>query len=185
MAAHQAPPPLGFSRQEHWSGLAISFSSSWKWKVKVKSFSHVQLLATSWTAAYQVPLSMGFSRQEDWSGVPLPSPLLTYIHPIKEHLTVETDKGPSSQNFGFSSSHFWMWDLDHKESWAPKTWCFWTVVLEKTLESPWDSKEIKPVHPKGNNSWIFIGKTNAEATPILCPPDVKNWLIGKDWCWER
>ena len=72
-----------------------------------------------------------------------------------------------------------MWALDHKESWLPKNWCFWTVVLKKTLESPLDSKEIKPVNPKGNQSWIFIGKTEAEA-PILWPPDAKNWLIGKD-----
>ena len=74
-----------------------------------------------------------------------------------------------------------MWELDYKESWAPKNWCFWTVVLEKTLESPLDCKEIQPVHPKGNQSWIFIGKADAEAeTPILWPPDAKNWLIGKD-----
>ena len=81
----------------------------------------------------------------------------------------------------FSSSHVWMWELDYKESWALKNWCFWTVVLEKTLESPLDNKEIQPVHPKGNQSWIFIARTNAEAeTPTLWPPDVKNWLIGKD-----
>ena len=74
-----------------------------------------------------------------------------------------------------------MWELDHKESWAPKNWCFWTVVLEKTLESPLDCKEIQLVHPKGNQSWIFTGRTNAEAeTPVLWPPYVKNWLIGKD-----
>ena len=74
-----------------------------------------------------------------------------------------------------------MWDLDHKEDWMPKNWYFWTAVLEKTLESPLDCKEIQPVHPKGNQSWIFIGKTDAEAeTPILWPPDAKNWLIGKD-----
>jgi len=84
----------------------------------------------------------------------------------------------------------WMWELDSKESWAPKTWCFWTVVLEKTLESPLDCKEIQPVHLKGDQSWIFIGRTDAEAeTPILWPPDVKNWFIGKDpdagkdWRW--
>ena len=88
----------------------------------------------------------------------------------------------------FSSSHVWMWELDYKESWALKNWCFWTVVLEKTLESPLDCKEIKPVHPKENQSWIFIGRTDAEAeTPILWPPDAKNWLIwrdpdaGKEW----
>ena len=78
------------------------------------------------------------------------------------------NKGPSSQSYGFSSGHVWMWELDHKESWAPKSWCFWTVVLEKTLESPLDCKEIKPVHPKGNQSWMFIGRTDAEAeTPIV------------------
>ena len=86
-----------------------------------------------------------------------------------------------SSGYGFSSSHVWMWELDYKESWSPKNWCFWTVVLEKTLESPMDCKEIQPVHPKGNQSWIFIGRTDAEAeTPILWPPVVKNWLIGKD-----
>ena len=84
-----------------------------------------------------------------------------------------------SQSYGFSSSHVWMWELDYKESWAPKNWCFWTVVLEKTLGSPLDCKEIQPVHPKGNQSWIFIGRTDAEAgAPILWPPDVKNWLLG-------
>ena len=78
-----------------------------------------------------------------------------------------------------SSNHVWMWELDHKEGWAPKNWCFWNVVLEKTLESPLDCKEIKPLNPKGNQSWIFIGRTDAEA-PILWSPDVKNWLTGKD-----
>ena len=93
-------------------------------------------------------------------------------------------------SYGFSSSHVWMWELDYKESWAPKNWYFWTVELEKTLESPLDSKEIQPVHPKGNQPWIFIGRTDDEAeTPIPWPPDAKNWLIGKDpdagkdWRW--
>ena len=91
------------------------------------------------------------------------------------------DKGLSSQGYGFSSGHLWMRELDCEESWAPKNWCFWTVVLEKTLESPLDGKEIKWVNPKGTQSWIFIGRTDAEAqTPILWPPDVKNWLIRKD-----
>ena len=90
------------------------------------------------------------------------------------------NKGPSSQGYGFSSSHVWMWKLDYKESWAPKNWCFWTVVLEKTLENPLDCKEIQPVHPKGDQSWVFIGRTDVEAeTSILWPPDMKNWLIGK------
>ena len=81
----------------------------------------------------------------------------------------------------FSSSHVWMWELDYKESWAQKNRCFWTVVLEKILESPLDCKEIQPVHPKGNQSWIFIGRTDAEAeTPILWPPDENNWITGED-----
>ena len=85
------------------------------------------------------------------------------------------------QSYGFSNSHVWIWELDHKESWVPKNWCFWTVVLEKTIESPLDSEEIKPVNPKGNQSWIFTGRTDAEAkAPILWPLDVKSWLIRKD-----
>ena len=93
------------------------------------------------------------------------------------------NKVPSSQSYGFSSSHVWMWDLDHKESWVLKKWCFWTgeVVLEKTLESALDCKEIKPVNLKGNQLWIFTGRTDTEAeTPILWPPDVKSGLTGKD-----
>ena len=91
------------------------------------------------------------------------------------------NKGLSSHNYGFSRGHVWMWELDHKGGWVLKNWCFWTMVLEKTLESPLDCKMIKAVNPKGNQSWIFIGWTDAGAeTPILWPPDVKNWLIGKD-----
>ena len=87
------------------------------------------------------------------------------------------NKGPSSQGYGFSSGHVWMWELDYKEDWAQKSWCFWTVVLEKTLEGPLDCKEIQTVHPKGYQSWVFIGRTDAEAeTPILWPPDA-----GRDW----
>ena len=116
----------------------------------------------------------------------------TYDKPrqhIKKRRHHFADKGPSSQSYGFSGSHVWMRELDHKESWAPKnvnmnlrSISFGTVVLEKkTLESPLDCKEIKPVNPKGNQPWIFTGRTDAEAeTPILWPPDVKNWLIGKD-----
>ena len=88
-------------------------------------------------------------------------------------------QSPYSQSSDFSSSHVWMWDLDHKESWMLKNLCFWTVVLEKTLESPLDSKEIKLVNPKGNQSWIFIGRTEDEA-PIIWPPNVKNRFTGKD-----
>ena len=100
---------------------------------------------------------------------------------IKKQRHYFADKSLSSQSYCFSSSHVWMWELDHKESWAPKNWYFWTVVLEMTLESPLDCKEIKPVNPKRNQSWIFIGRADAEAeTPILGPPDAKSWLIWKD-----
>ena len=100
---------------------------------------------------------------------------------IKKQRHYFANKGPSSQSYSFSSSHVWMWELDYKESWVLKNWCFQTVVLEKALESSLDCKESKPVHPKGNKSSIFIGKTDAEAeTPMLWPPDVKNWLFGKD-----
>ena len=92
--------------------------------------------------------------------------------PMKVHL--------SSEGYGFSCGHVWMWELDCEESWALKNWCFWIVVLEKTLESPMDCKEIQPVLSKGDQSWVFIGRTDAEAeTPILWPPDAKSWLIGK------
>ena len=109
-----------------------------------------------------------------------------------------TDKGLSSQSFGFSRNHVWMWELDYKESWAPENWCFSTVVLEKTFESPLDCKEFQPLHPKGGQSWEFIGRTDVEAeTPILWPLDAKSWLIwnktvmqgnieGRSWRgWQR
>ena len=102
------------------------------------------------------------------------------------------NKGPSSQSYGFSSGHVWMWEFDYKESWAPKNWCFGTVVLRKTLKSPLDYRKIQPVHPKGNQSWIFTGRTDAEAeAPVLWLLDGKNWLIwkdsdaGKDWGQEE
>ena len=90
-------------------------------------------------------------------------------------------KSPSIQSCGFSSSHVWMWEWDYKECWVLKNWSFLTVMLEKTLQSPLDCKEIQPVHPKGNQSWIFFGRTDVEAeTPILWPPHARNWLIWKD-----
>ena len=121
-------------------------------------YTHTQNTLTPWKESYDQP------RQH-----------------IKKQRHYFANKGPSSQGYGFSNSHVWIWDLDYKKCWAPKNWCFWTVVLEKTLESPLDCKEIQPVHPKGDQSWVFIGRTDAKAeTPIIWPPDVKSWLIWKD-----
>ena len=107
---------------------------------------------------------------------------------IKKQRHYFANKGPSSQSYGLPSNHVGMWELDYKERWVPKNWCFWTVVLEKTLASPLDCKEIQPVHPEGNQSWIFIGRTDDEGeTSIPWPPDARSWLIwkdldaGKDW----
>ena len=126
---------------------------------------------------------MGFSRQKYWSGVPLPS--LFYKHTTNQNSVLKNkdfvDKGQYHQSYGFFSSHVWMWELDHKEGSVPKNWCLQIVVLDKIPESPLDCKEIKPVNPKGNESWIFIGKADAEAkATILWPSDGKNRLIGKD-----
>ena len=111
---------------------------------------------------------------------------------IKKQRHYLANKGPSSQSYDSSSGHVWIWELDYKEGWAPKNWCFWTVVLEKTLASSLDCKEIQPVHPKRNQFWILTGRTDAEAeTPILWPCDEKNWFIrkdpdaGKDWRLEE
>ena len=107
--------------------------------------------------------------------------IMTNLDSIPKSRDYFAHKGPTSQSYGFSSSHVWMWELDYKERWAPKNWCFWTVVLEKILESPLDRKGTQPVHPKGDQTWIFIGRIDANAeTPKLWPPDMKNWLIGKD-----
>ena len=113
--------------------------------------------------------------------------VMTNLEHIKKQRYYFANKGLSSQGYSFSSSHVWMWELDYKES-----WCFWTVMLEKTLESPLDCKEIQLVHPKGDQCWVFIGRTDVEAeTPILWPPDVNSWLIwkdpdaGKDWGQEK
>ena len=97
---------------------------------------------------------------------------------IKKQRHYFANKSSSSQSYGFSSGHVWMWELDCEESWVPKNLCFWTVVLEKTLESPLDCKEIKPINSKGNQSWIFIGKLMLKLWPILWPLNAKNWLIG-------
>ena len=106
---------------------------------------------------------------------------MTNLDSILKNRDITADKGQYSQSYGFSSSHVQLWKLDHKEGWALKTWCFWAAVLKKTLGSPLDYKEIQPVHPKGNQSWVFIGRTVTEVeAPILWLPDVKSRLIGKD-----
>ena len=118
--------------------------------------------------------------------------VITNLDSILKSRDYFVNKGPSSQGYGFSISHVWMWELGYKESWAPKNWCLWTVVLEKTVESPLDCEEIQPVHPKEDQSWVFIARTDVEAeTPIFGPPDAKSWLIwkdpdvGKDWGQEE
>ena len=122
-----------------------------------KTISPIKKMLTPWKRSYDQP------RQD-----------------IKKRRHYFANKGPSSQGYGFSSGHVWMRELDYKESWALKNWCFWTVVLEKTLKSPLDCKEIKSVNPKGNQSWIFIERNDAETeAPLLWPPDMKNWLSGK------
>ena len=107
--------------------------------------------------------------------------VMTNLDSIQKQRHYFANKGPSSQSYGFSSSHVWMWELDYKESWAPKNWCFWTVVFEKTLKSPLDCKEIQPVHSEGDQPWDLFGRNDAKAeTPVLWPPHAKRWLIGKD-----
>ena len=107
----------------------------------------------------------------------------------KKQRHYSVNRGLSSQSYGFSSSHVWVWELDYKESWVPDNWCFWTVVLEKTLESPLDSKEIQLVHPKGDQSWVFIGRTDAEAETLAtwCQELIiwKDPDAGKDWKQEE
>ena len=132
-----------------------------KWRTVVVVFLWIHSIPPSFVAA--MPLG-GLTSVKDESQL-----VLHYF----------ANKGPSSQRYGFSSSHVWIWKLDYKESWVPKNWCFWTVVLEKTLASPLDCKEIQLVYPKGNQSWIFTGRTEAEAL-ILWLPDAKDWLTGKD-----
>ena len=112
--------------------------------------------------------------------------VMTNLESILKSRDYFVNKGPSSQGYGFSSGHVWIWELDYEESWASKNWCFWTVVLEKTLQSPLGCKAIQLACPKGDQSWVFIGRTDVEAeTPILWPPDAKSWLIGKDSDAER
>ena len=115
----------------------------------------------------------------------MPTPWKESFDQPKQHIKKQrhyfVNKDLFGQGYGFFNGHVWMWELDGEESWAPKKWCFWTVVLEKIIESPLDCKKIQPAYPKGDQSWVFTGRTDAEAeTPILWPPDEKSWLIGKD-----
>ena len=132
----------------------------------------------SWTPKSLQMVTAAIKLEDTWPWMKSYDQPRQHIKKKRHHFA---NKGLSSQSYDFSSSHVWMWELNHKETWALKNWYFWTVVLEKTLESPLDCKRIQPVHSKGNQSWAFIGRTDAEAeTPILWPPDAKNWLIGRD-----
>ena len=127
---------------------------------------------------------MGFSRQEYWSGLPLPSPgrkVMTNLDSIFKNRDYFANKCPSSQGYGFSSSHVWMWELDCEESWTPKNWCFWSVVLEKTFESPLDCKEIQSVHSKGDQSLVFFESWNSNTLATSCE-ELTHWK--RLWCWE-
>ena len=126
----------------------------------------------------QISCLLWMSGDSEFQGVPV---RLYILRDIKKQRHYFANKGLSSQGCGFSSGHVRMWELDCEESWALKNWSFWTLVLEKTLENPLDCKEIQPVHCKGDQSWVFIGRTDAEAeTPILRPPHAKSWFIGKE-----
>ena len=151
-------------------------------------FNHPLYLAMGQVQAWD--LKAGFHKHKCLQGD------FTFSLPqlIKKQRHYFANKGPSSQGYGFSNSHVWMWELDHREGWVPKNWPFWSMVLKKTLESSLDCKEIKLVNPKGNQSCIFIGRTDAEVqaqVSIIWPPDVKSWLIrkdpdaGKDWGQEK
>ena len=149
----------------------------------------------AWHAAIH-GIAKSQTRLSDWSDLIWSTPWKESYDQPRQHIKKQrhyfVNKGPFSQGYGFSSSHIWMWELDYKESWALNNWFFWTVVLDKTLESPLDCKEIQPVHPKGDQSWVFTGRTDVEAeTLIFWPFDVNTWLIwkdpvaGKDWRQEE
>ena len=179
--------PPDESERGEWKKVNLNTNT---WKTNVMTFA----LITSWqiegemmkTLTDLIFLGSKITADGDWSRgikrrLPLGRKAIVNIDSILKSGDITANKGPCSQSYGFSSNHVWMWELGHKEDWAPKNWCLWTVVVEKTLESALDSKEIQPVNPKGNQSWIFIRSNDAEAEmPILWPPDAKNWLIGKD-----
>jgi len=139
------------------------------------TFSMIQQMLAIWSLVPLPFLKPAWTSGSSWlRRLLLGRKFMTTLH-IQKQRHYFANKGPSSQSYGFSSSHVWMGELDCEEGWAPKNWCFWTVVLEKMLVSPLDCKEIQPIRPKRNESWIFTGRTDAEAeTPILWPPDAKN-----------
>ena len=203
--------PLPFGLPSHWSHHSALSRVPWApqyvlisclfYACILSRFSHAQLFATLWTVAHSpgssvhgivqartlewvtMPFSKGSSQPRDRIHVSCISCIgrLILYHWDTWEAPSKYWKSPSSQSYGFSSSYAWMWEFHYKESWTLKNWCFWTVVLEKTLESPLDCKEIQAVHPKGDQSWVFFGRNDAKAeTPILWPPHAKSWLIGKD-----
>ena len=158
------------------------WSLSWEDPLKEEMATHSSILAwrSPWTEEPGKLQSLG-PQSRTWMVTEHRCQLSPACSHLRDLLESKANKGPSDQGYGFSRGHVWMWELDGEESWVPKDWCFWTMVLDKTLESPLDCKEIQPVHPKGDLSWVFTGRTDAEAeTPILWPPDVKSWLVGKD-----
>ena len=180
MATHQASLSLGFSRQKHWSGLPFPSpmheSEKWKWSHSVMSNSSNPMDCSPPGSSIH-----GIFQEKvlEWGAIAFSDDQPR--HHIKKQRHYFANRGLSSQSYGFCSSHVWMRELDYKEAECWRIDAFWTVVLEKTLESPLVCKEIQSVRPKGNQSWIFIGRTDAAAEiPVLWPPDVKNWLIGKD-----
>ena len=146
----------------------------YKWKIKIRGHSY-------WEVCMCTCLEWNLSTTLHFKRPPWKESYDQPTHHIKKQRHYFADKGLSSLSFAFSNSHIRMWELGHKEGWAPKNWCFWTVVLEKTLESPLDCKEIQPVLSEGDQPWDFFGKNDAKAeTPVLCPPHGNTWLIGKD-----
>ena len=189
IVACQAPPAMGFSRQEHWSGLPFPSPGELPdpgmepWSPTLQE----ERPFTAWATreAHEITAD-GDCSHEIKRHLLLGRKAMTNLDSIlkSRDITLPT-KVHLVKAMVFSSSHVWMWELDYEESWVPKNWCLWTVVLEKTLEHPLDCTEIQPVHPKWNRSWIFIERADAEAeTPILWPPNVKDSL-EKSWCWER
>ena len=151
--------------------MVASFMTSWQ--IDGETVTHFNFLGSKITAdgdcSHEIKNRLLFGRK-----------VISHLDSILESRDI-ANKGPSSQGYGFSSGHVCMWELDGEESWELKDWCFWTPVLEKTLESALNCKEIQPVHPEGDQSWVFIGRTDAEAeTPILWPPHVRSWLTEKD-----